>query len=564
MVNSRVLSRIRYRKCPNAGRHCAALCRFSSLMSALVIMISSSWAAQNSSLPEISERPPQNRSADAGNRSGIESSDSRNELWFLVRVNGVSTGYERTLVVRSPGESGKSTRHRLANSYSDVVFRFRETRTVSGKTGRNPSVHTILESIETVDGLLSQWNLRRLEGVGNRIERSGQWNPETRDFRVLDRLSGAAETVRVLSHDRPRSSLITAWIPFLQLPPDEDLRLPVLLPESSSLIDVKLRRADHESRTDEKSDVAETCRRIDFWPTNQPGLRAAAEFDANGQLVKYVQHAPGALQSVERCSAADALATMDAVTLDRELLNMIPVTLPVSDGVAGSSIRLRIEGGAPCVPDIPNSAYQSVELRSEHSMEVTLTRPALPPEHSTRLFQISSSKPELRYLEANQLVCSEDLGVLRLSRLAGGNSDPAGDQCERLTRFVAGKVRPMAFSSKLIPASDVARSLRCDSTEIAVLLATLMRTRRIPARVAVGLVYSEKTSAFVAHMWVEACIDGSWTPYDAVYGMSDPRAPHLKLRDSSLSDLDVSGPQLFVPVNDLLNRYQFEVIPNEE
>ena len=65
-------------------------------------------------------------------------------------------------------------------------------------------------------------------------------------------------------------------------------------------------------------------------------------------------------------------------------------------------------------------------------------------------------------------------------------------------------------------------------------------------------------------MWVEACIDGSWTPYDAVYGMSDPRAPHLKLRDSSLAELDLSGPQLFVPVNDLLNRYQFEVIPGEE
>ena len=68
-------------------------------------------------------------------------------------------------------------------------------------------------------------------------------------------------------------------------------------------------------------------------------------------------------------------------------------------------------------------------------------------------------------------------------------------------------------------ASDVARSHSGDCKAHAVYLAALARARGIPARVAVGLVYSDRLAAFGYHMWTEVYIDGRWIPLDGTLGL---------------------------------------------
>ena len=85
-------------------------------------------------------------------------------------------------------------------------------------------------------------------------------------------------------------------------------------------------------------------------------------------------------------------------------------------------------------------------------------------------------------------------------------------------------------------AADVVRSAEGDCTEHAVLLAAICRARRIPARVAVGLVYSPATRSFAFHMWNEVWIAHHWIALDATLGRGGIGGGHLKILDSALAD----------------------------
>ena len=91
------------------------------------------------------------------------------------------------------------------------------------------------------------------------------------------------------------------------------------------------------------------------------------------------------------------------------------------------------------------------------------------------------------------------------------------------------------FSQAFATAAEVARSLEGDCTEHAVLLAALCRARKIPARVAFGLVYYPPQKGFAYHMWNEVWIADRWVPLDATLGLGGIGADHIKLGDSNLS-----------------------------
>ena len=81
------------------------------------------------------------------------------------------------------------------------------------------------------------------------------------------------------------------------------------------------------------------------------------------------------------------------------------------------------------------------------------------------------------------------------------------------------------------PPREVARSLEGDCTEHAVLLAALCRARKIPARVAFGLVYYPPQKGFAYHMWNEVWIADRWIPLDATLGHGrHRRRPHQARR----------------------------------
>ena len=127
----------------------------------------------------------------------------------------------------------------------------------------------------------------------------------------------------------------------------------------------------------------------------------------------------------------------------------------------------------------------------------------------------------------------------------------------RLEKLVRDKMQAQDFSQAFATAAEVAETLQGDCTEHAVLLAALCRTREIPARVAMGLVYYPQERGFAYHMWNEVWMEDRWVPLDATLGRGGIGAAHLKLGDSNLHGAEAYT--AFLPVFQVLGRLSIEI-----
>jgi transglutaminase-like putative cysteine protease len=168
------------------------------------------------------------------------------------------------------------------------------------------------------------------------------------------------------------------------------------------------------------------------------------------------------------------------------------------------------------------------------------------------------------FTKPSRWITSDNESVRRMGVMVAGNSVLPEDKCLRLTDAVFEKMKGSAFSTSLVPASDVIRNLRGDCTEHAVLLAALMRSQGVPSRVAIGFVHVPNPASFAPHMWTEAFIDEKWVPFDATRGSRGIGMTHVKVGDSPLSDDVASGTILFVQLLPFLGRTTVDYVPQSE
>jgi transglutaminase-like putative cysteine protease len=162
-------------------------------------------------------------------------------------------------------------------------------------------------------------------------------------------------------------------------------------------------------------------------------------------------------------------------------------------------------------------------------------------------------------LAPNSFVQSDHPRVRQLANeAAAGALDPPqvalGLEAFVHQRMRARKTMTITFAT----AADVAESLSGDCSEHAVLLAALLRARGLPARMAIGLVYSPADRGFAFHMWNEVYVYGRWYPLDATLGQGRISATHIKLADTNLAG---SGPlAALLPIGQFLGNVKLEVL----
>ena len=155
-------------------------------------------------------------------------------------------------------------------------------------------------------------------------------------------------------------------------------------------------------------------------------------------------------------------------------------------------------------------------------------------------------------------ICTEVRTLLAKAKL-----DPqatAFDRANALRALVSRHLRVKNLATAFGSASEAARTQSGDCTEHAVLLAAMLRAKQIPSRVAVGFVYADRLGAFGGHMWTEAFLNDQWVPLDGTLGLGGIGASHIKLADSDLGD---SGPvpvAAFLPIFNIINNVQIEVV----
>src|SRR5205807_1921486 len=110
-------------------------------------------------------------------------------------------------------------------------------------------------------------------------------------------------------------------------------------------------------------------------------------------------------------------------------------------------------------------------------------------------------------------------------------------------------------------AAQVARDLKGDCRQHAMLSAAMCRAAGVPSRTALGVVYGEgreRGPVLGFQMWTEVFGQGQWVGIDATLGKGGVGPGHLKINDASWRDTQTLAPLL--PVTRVAGKVHVEVV----
>ncbi|MBL8850560.1 MAG: transglutaminase domain-containing protein, partial [Planctomycetaceae bacterium] len=298
------------------------------------------------------------------------------------------------------------------------------------------------------------------------------------------------------------------------------------------------------------------ARRIVMTHSAIPFLSLTSYMNVDGEVVKSESNI---LQVVTyTVDRETALREIDDQPVDLAVETLVQVK-PIEQAHDRTRIVYRIKvSGGDAAAQFPNGPTQQSQRISDSEAEVTVTALA-----ADAAPVADAETPEPRYLSATRFLDSNNPLVIRHSQSAAASDMAPAAAARAMEQYVHDTMRDRNFATGLATASEVADKLEGDCTEHAVLLAAMLRARKIPARVAVGLVYSQQHAAFAGHMWTEAWLDGRWTPLDATLGRGGIGAAHIKLADSALDEDAPTPIAAFLPMIHLLGEMEIEVVSAE-
>ena len=110
----------------------------------------------------------------------------------------------------------------------------------------------------------------------------------------------------------------------------------------------------------------------------------------------------------------------------------------------------------------------------------------------------------------------------------------AWEKAVAVERWVKLNMKAFEFDQDMVTADVVARTLKGDCKQYAMLAAAMCRAVGVPSRTALGVVYAPARDGkiFMAyHMWYEVYANGQWLPLDATLGFGGIGPGHIKITD---------------------------------
>ncbi|HEY7426583.1 MAG TPA: transglutaminase domain-containing protein [Gemmataceae bacterium] len=243
---------------------------------------------------------------------------------------------------------------------------------------------------------------------------------------------------------------------------------------------------------------------------------------------------------------------------DIGLKTLIPLNRFLANPYASRSVvyRITLRGDSNPGSALARDEHQEVRNLQGNTFELHV-HPRRKPERRRDAGQAAAE-----FLESCHFINCDDARVKELAHNAVGEEKDPWARARRLERWVKQNMRP-DNSVPLGPASEVARQLRGDCRQYALLTAALCRADGIPARTAVGLLYVEKGRRPMMgfHMWTEVYIDGQWLGLDSTLGLGGVSAAHVKIADHSWRDTQSLTPLL--PANRILGKIAITVRSTE-
>ncbi len=442
-------------------------------------------------------------------------------------------------------------------------LRFERTLKVDARTfgGRLRIFATSLVRTDPGGRLLS-FDVRTVAGPGRTLARRG--NVEGNRLLLTTESGGRVTRSDVTWPAAARSPMWFEW----QLHENpmairSRLRYEAFQPEQSEMIGTVTVRSGTWRKIELPDGTREKLLTLTLSDTRLPAESSRAFMDAAGRLVLVeIRHSGVVFQGQLAADGSGGLA--DSGDLDVRLAHLVQADRPLREGRAARKAVFRVSGAGNLETRLRHEPRQLVEAQTDGAVRVTVR--AIEPVRSERHRRVDSM-----YLAATHLVDYRDQNVTRLAAEAAGRSTDNAEVALKLQQSVGRLLRNRVFSVQTPPASQIAAQREGDCTEHAVLLTAMLRARRIPARVATGLVYVDGQTGFTPHMWTEAMIDGEWTALDATFDgrrrpdgpATTPGAGYLQTGHSALRD-EESVAHAFLPLTDLLDRVKIEVIRDSQ
>lgn len=478
----------------------------------------------------------------ASSAAGASYGTKKEETWNVCFLGGNRVGYEHTVAVP------------VSRNGRQLVQIDQESRIVLRRFGQEIAQEIRFSSLETPDGELLEFSGQIDQGpqpteirgkvVGNQLE-------------IKTTTKGKEETVAI--DWRPEYGGFLAVEQSLArrpMAPDDRRTVFTLLPGFNVVGKTELRAGSYRpvellSGTYQLLEIEAT--------TTIPGggsIRGTIWADRTGNVLKSYT----ALLDMEsyRASRAEALAEPAAAEFDLGEDIAVPVARRLDDPHNTRRVRFRVtlEDDDPAASFV-SSVGQKVRSVDEHTAEITVyrVRPGSRPVND----EAPDDPPRAGDSQPNSYIQSDFPAIVEKARSVAAEETDVWTVAVALERAVHQWITRANYSQAFATAADVIESRQGDCTEHAVLLAALARARKIPARVAAGLVY--KDQAFYYHMWAEVFIDGRWIPLDATLGAGGIGAAHLKMVHSNLAGAAAFAAML--PVVQLIGKLKIEILEVE-
>lgn len=474
--------------------------------------------------------------------SSKATSDGKQESWQVVYMAGTRVGYIRS--VSGPDlESNKSN----IRSETEMVVSI-------SRFGQTIKIRSVTSSVETPNGDLLEFAFE-------------QQNPPAATSRSKGRVDGEKLLLELETAGKTKNSEqkwdATVKSPAYQerelrekpLKAGEKREFRMFSPELLKVATVTAKAGDLEE-VELLGGAKKKLLKVAVTQTILPGVVTNMFLDEAGEALKTTS--PLLTMAMYAVPKEEALKALTGGELDLGVSTLVKV--PAIDNPHGAKkivYRVRMEGEDP-TQVIPRGDTQTTEKVTKDTADITVTAAA--PPKDAKLPAANAVAAE--YLAANRFLQIEDNLVKdHAAKAVGDESDP-WQACLKMEKWVAVNLKKKNFSTLLASAAEVAKDLSGDCTEHATLLAAMVRTRKIPSRVAVGLVYvptKNGEGAFGGHMWTEVYLDGRWIPLDATLGRGGIGGGHLKFSHSSFAD-DAGAPVgEFLPLITALGKMTIEV-----
>ncbi len=270
-------------------------------------------------------------------------------------------------------------------------------------------------------------------------------------------------------------------------------------------------------------------------------------------------------QETYRTTRERALADVGPAKFDLMLDTTVRVNRAIESPHATRRVRYRVQlAGNDPAQVFASGLSQALVPLDNRTAEITVRaiRPTIVADSNNTAVKVAPIKPPTADdTEPNNLIQSDYPKIVALANeIAGSETDP-WQIALRFESHVQKHIQRPNYSQAFATAADVADQGEGDCTEHAVLLAALCRSRGIPARVSIGLIYISAAQGFGYHMWNEVWIDGRWIPLDATLAHGGIGAAHLKLADSSLRGTTAFS--TFLSVSQVIGQLKIEILEVE-